>query len=71
MYFLYRHSLIYAVNLGTHEKKHGRQKPCKSRLLNKVTFNSSTKGEENRIELQTTINKRMLEIETLEIEECL
>ena len=43
--YKYRHSLIYAVNVGTHKKKHGKQKPRKSRLL------SSTKGEENRIEL--------------------
>ena len=35
---LYRHSLIYAVNVGS-------QKPRKLRLL------SSTKGEESRIEL--------------------
>ena len=40
----YRHSLIYAVNVGTH-KKRGKLKPHKLRLL------SSTKGEENRIEL--------------------
>ena len=44
-YFLeYKHSSIYAVNVGTH-KKRGKRKPHKSRLL------SSTKGEENRIEL--------------------
>ena len=35
----YRHSSIYAVNVGTQKTK------CKLRLL------SSTKGEENRIEL--------------------
>ena len=40
----YRHSLIYAVNLKTH-KKTQKQKLRKLRLL------SSTKGEENRIEL--------------------
>ena len=39
-----RHSSIYAFNVGTH-KKRGKGKPHKSRLL------SSTKGEENRIEL--------------------
>ena len=37
--------LIYAVNVGTHKKNHGKQKPRKSRLL------SSTKGEEDRIQL--------------------
>ena len=42
--FIYRHSSIYAVNLGT-QKNRGKQKPRKSRLF------SSTKGEENRIEL--------------------
>ena len=41
---MYRHSLVYAFNVGTH-KKNQKQKPCKSRLL------SSNKGEENRIEL--------------------
>ena len=41
---LYRHFSIYAVNLGRH-KKAQKQKPRKPRLL------SSTKGEENRIEL--------------------
>ena len=41
---LYRHSSIYAVNVGTQKKKMQKQKPCKSRLL------SSTKGEESRIE---------------------
>ena len=40
----YRHSLIYAVNVGL-KKKPQKQKPRKSRLL------SSTKGEENRIDL--------------------
>ena len=38
-------SSIYAVIVGTHKKKRGKQKPCKTKLL------SSTKGEENRIEL--------------------
>ena len=41
----YRHSSIYAVNVGTHKKNYGKQKPRKSRLL------SSSNGEENRIEL--------------------
>ena len=41
----YRHSSIYPVNVGTHKKTRSKQKPRKSRLL------SSTKGEENRIEL--------------------
>ena len=41
---VYRHSSIYAVNVGTHKKKRGKQKPSKSRLL------SSTKGDKNRIE---------------------
>ena len=41
---LYRHSSIYVVNVGTH-KKTRKQKPGKLRLL------SSTKGEENKIEL--------------------
>ena len=40
-----RHSSIYAVNVGTHKNKPWKQKPPKSRLL------SSTKGEENRLEL--------------------
>ena len=40
----YRHSSIYAVNVGT-QKKTLKKKPRKSRLL------SSTNGEENRIEL--------------------
>ena len=40
----YRHSSIYAVNMGT-QKKTAEAIPPKSRLL------SSTKGEENRIEL--------------------
>ena len=40
----YRHSSIYAVNVGT-QKKTQKQKPCKSRLL------SVTKGDENMIEL--------------------
>ena len=41
----YRHSSIYAVNVGTHMyKNRGKRKPRKLRLL------SSTKGEENRIE---------------------
>ena len=43
-FFMYRHSSIYAINVGT-QKKTWRQKPRKSRLL------SSTKGEENKIEL--------------------
>ena len=41
---VYRHTLIYAVNVGTHKKTQN-QKPRKSRLL------KSTKGEKNRIEL--------------------
>ena len=41
----YRHSWIYAVNVGTHKNPPESKKPRKSRLL------SSTKGEENRIEL--------------------
>ena len=41
----YRHSSIYAVNMGTHKKKWGKRKPRKLRFLN------STEGEENRIEL--------------------
>ena len=40
----YRHSSIYIVNVGT-QKNRGKQQPRKSRLL------SSSKGEENRIEL--------------------
>ena len=48
----YRHFLIYTLILGTH-KKHGEQKPRKSRLL------SSTKGEENRIELSTLFNPKL------------
>ena len=40
----YRHSSIYAVNVGT-QKKCEKQNTRKSRLL------SSTKGEENRIEI--------------------
>ena len=36
---MYRHSLVYAFNVGTH-KKNQKQKPCKSRLLR------SAKGEE-------------------------
>ena len=35
-YAVYRHSLIYAFNLGT-PKKMWKQKPCKLRLLCKVT----------------------------------
>ena len=45
----YRHSPIYAINVG-HKKKLRKQKPCKSRLL------SSTKEEENGIELKTAVN---------------
>ena len=41
----YRHSSIYAVNVGTHKKKTQKRKPHKSWLL------SSTKGEANRIQL--------------------
>ena len=41
----YRHSLIYAVNMGTQKKNRGSKKPRKSKLL------SSTKGEEYRIKL--------------------
>ena len=41
---MYRHSSIYAVNVGTHKKNRGKRKPRKSRLL-------STKWEKNRIEL--------------------
>ena len=48
----YRHSSIYAVNVRTQEKKTQKQKPCKSRLL------SSTKGEENRLELWTAVNRK-------------
>ena len=40
----YRHSSIYAVNVGT-QKKTAEAIPCKLRLP------SSTKGEGNRIEL--------------------
>ena len=40
----YRHSLIYAVNVGT-QKNHGKGK------LRKLGLLSSTKGKENRIEL--------------------
>ena len=57
---LYRHSSIYAVNVGT-------QKPRKSRLP------SSTKGEENRIELLTAENRKSRKSKQREIveEKCL
>ena len=42
---VYRHSSIYAFNVGTQKRKPWKQKPRESRLL------SSTKGEENRVEL--------------------
>ena len=45
----YRHSSILAVNVGTH-KNQGKQKLSKLRLV------SSTKGEEDRIELSTALN---------------
>ena len=45
LFIAYRHSSIYAVNVGTHKKTAESEKPRKQRLL------SSTKGEENRIEL--------------------
>ena len=44
IFLAYRHSSIYAVNVGT-LKKNAEAKSRKSRLL------SSTKGEENSIEL--------------------
>ena len=44
-YITYRHSFIYAVNVGTQKKKRIKRKPGISRLL------SSTKEEENKIEL--------------------
>ena len=42
--FVILNSSMYTVNVGT-QKKCGKRKPRKSKLL------SSTKGEENRIEL--------------------
>ena len=42
----------FTLLMWEHIKKHGRQKSRKSRLL------SSTKGEENRIELQTALNRK-------------
>ena len=41
----YRHSSIYSVNVGTHKKKRGKQKPGKSRLLStlKCQINESTR----------------------------
>ena len=61
----YRHSLIYAVIVGTHKKKLGKRKPRKSRLL------SSTKGEENRKIIINHVKLKIAEIETVKIEECL
>ena len=46
-------------------KKCRKQKPCKLRLL------ISTKGEENIIELETAFKSKIMEIETVEIKECL
>ena len=43
---------MYAVNMGTQKTKPRKQKPRKSRLL------SSTKVEENRIELLTAVKLR-------------
>ena len=48
---MYRHSLIYAVNVGTQIKTPRKQKLHKSRLL-------ITKGEEKKIELWTAVNQK-------------
>ena len=44
--FRHRHSSIYAINVGTHKKKRNREN-----RVNRGYLFSSTKGEENRIEL--------------------
>ena len=44
----------FTLLMWGHIKKSGKQNPHNSRLLN------STKGEENRIELQTTLNWKLL-----------
>ena len=62
---LHRHSSIYAVNVGTQMKNRGSKNRINRGCLN------STKGEENRIELSTMVNRKITEIETAEIEECL
>ena len=61
---IYKHSSIYAVNVGTQNNPQ-KQKPRKSKLL------SSIKGEENRIEFQTPVNWKLRKIKTAEIKECL
>ena len=49
----YKHSSIYAVNVGTQKTNPQKQKPRKSRLL------SSTKEEKNRIDLQAVLNQKL------------
>ena len=61
----YRHSWIYAVNVGTHTKKLG------SKIhVNQGYLLSSTKGEENRMELGCPVNWYSLSISIPDFSDC-